>query len=99
MNTQLFKNYKFIIFCGGIILTLSLGIRHSFGMFMMPMISDFQWGREVFGFGIALQNLLWGISQPITGRIADKYGAGKVILVGAFLYTTGLGLMAMTTGS
>lgn len=99
MNTQLFKNYKFIIFCGGIILTLSLGIRHSFGMFMMPMISDFQWGREVFGFGIALQNLLWGISQPITGRIADKYGAGKVILVGALLYTTGLGLMAMTTSA
>ena len=77
MITQTIKNYKFIIFCGGIILTLSFGIRHSFGMFMMPMISDFHWGREVFGFGIALQNLMWGLAQPITGRIADKYGAGK----------------------
>ena len=99
MNTQTIKNYKFIIFCGGIILTLSLGIRHSFGMFMMPMISDFHWGREVFGFGIALQNLMWGLAQPITGRIADKYGAGKVILAGAALYAMGLLLMALTTST
>ncbi len=99
MNTQTIKNYKFIIFCGGIILTLSLGIRHSFGMFMMPMISDFHWGREVFGFGIALQNLMWGLAQPITGRIADKYGAGKVILAGGALYAIGLLLMALTTST
>lgn len=99
MDSQVIKNYKLIILCGGIILTISLGIRHSFGMFMMPMISDFQWGREVFSFGIALQNLLWGLTQPITGRIADKYGAGKVILMGGALYTTGLVLMAMTTSS
>ena len=99
MNTQTIKNYKFIIFCGGIILTLSLGIRHSFGMFMMPMISDFHWGREVFGFGIALQNLMWGLAQPITGRIADKYGAGKVILAGGVLYAMGLLLMALTTST
>jgi MFS family permease len=66
-------------------------------MFMMPMISDFHWGREVFGFGIALQNLMWGLAQPITGRIADKYGAGKVILAGGALYAMGLLLMALTT--
>jgi MFS family permease len=99
MNTQTINNYKYIIFCGGVILTLSLGIRHSFGMFMMPMISDFHWGREVFGFGIALQNLMWGLAQPITGRIADKYGAGKVILAGGALYATGLLLMALTTST
>ena len=97
MSTRILNHYKFIIFCGGLILTLSLGIRHSFGMFMMPMISDFHWGREVFGFGIALQNLLWGLAQPITGRIADKYGAGKVILAGGAFYILGLLLMAMTT--
>lgn len=99
MNTQTINNYKYIIFCGGVILTLSLGIRHSFGMFMMPMISDFHWGREVFGFGIALQNLMWGLAQPITGRIADKYGAGKVILAGGALYAIGLLLMALTTST
>jgi MFS family permease len=99
MNIQTISNYKYIIFCGGVILTLSLGIRHSFGMFMMPMISDFHWGREVFGFGIALQNLMWGLAQPITGRIADKYGAGKVILAGGALYATGLLLMALTTST
>ena len=99
MNIQTINNYKYIIFCGGVILTLSLGIRHSFGMFMMPMISDFHWGREVFGFGIALQNLMWGLAQPITGRIADKYGAGKVILAGGALYATGLLLMALTTST
>ena len=99
MNIQTINNYKYIIFCGGVILTLSLGIRHSFGMFMMPMISDFHWGREVFGFGIALQNLMWGLAQPITGRIADKYGAGKVILAGGALYAIGLLLMALTTST
>ncbi len=99
MNIQTINNYKYIIFCGGVILTLSLGIRHSFGMFMMPMISDFHWGREAFGFGIALQNLMWGLAQPITGRIADKYGAGKVILAGGALYAIGLLLMALTTST
>lgn len=93
------KNYQFIILCGGLILTISLGIRHAFGMFMLPMISEFHWGREVFGFGIALQNLLWGVAQPFAGRFADRYGAGKIILVGSFLYTAGLVLMAFTSSA
>lgn len=75
-------------------LTISLGIRHSFGLFLQPMSLDLGWGREVFATAIAVQNLLWGLSQPFAGRIADRYGAGRVVLVGAALYAAGLYLMS-----
>ncbi|HSC84914.1 MAG TPA: MFS transporter [Pseudomonas sp.] len=77
-----------------LILALSLGIRHGFGLFLTPMSSEFGWGREVFAFAIALQNLIWGLAQPITGAIADRYGARRVIAVGGLLYAAGLALMA-----
>ena len=54
-----------------LILTMALGLRHTFGLFLQPMSADNGWGREVFGFAIALQNLLWGLSQPFTGMVAD----------------------------
>ena len=50
-----------------LILALSLGTRHGFGLFLTPMSADFGWGRGVFAFAIALQNLIWGIAQPFTG--------------------------------
>jgi len=80
--------------CGGVILTLSLGIRHSFGLFLKPMSMDHGWGREVFGLAVALQNLLWGLTQPFTGALADRYGAGRVLLVGGLLYAAGIVCMA-----
>ncbi|MEY3907471.1 MAG: hypothetical protein RLZ52_538, partial [Pseudomonadota bacterium] len=69
------------------------GIRHSFGIFLIPISEKNQWGREVFAMGLAFQNLMWGIWQPFTGRISDKIGAGVVVLVGAILYSLGLFLM------
>jgi MFS family permease len=83
-----------VILCGGLVVTLSLGIRHAFGLFLQPMSADFGWGREVFSLAIALQNLVWGATQPFTGFIADRYGAGRVLVVGALLYVLGLVLMA-----
>ena len=80
-----------------VILTLALGIRHSFGLFLQPMSMDNGWGREVFGFAVALQNLLWGITQPFTGMLADRFGAGRVLFAGGLLYAIGLAGMANST--
>ena len=85
-----------VLTCGALILALSLGIRHGFGLWLQPMSVDHGWGREVFAFAIAVQNLIWGITQPFTGSIADRFGAGRAILVGAVLYVAGLMLMAVS---
>ncbi|MFO1129288.1 MAG: MFS transporter [Rhodospirillales bacterium] len=79
---------------GAVILALSLGIRHGFGLFLQPMSMANGWGREVFAFAIALQNLIWGATQPFVGAIADRYGAGRVIIAGTLLYALGLLIMA-----
>ena len=80
--------------CGAAILLFSLGIRHTFGLFLQPVTTDLQWGRETFAFGIALQNLVWGVAQPVTGMIADRFGAVRVVAGGAVLYAAGLVAMA-----
>jgi MFS family permease len=74
---------------------LSLGIRHGFGLFLAPMSSEFGWGREVFAFAIAFQNLLWGLAQPFAGALADRYGASKVVFAGGVLYAAGLLCMSL----
>jgi MFS family permease len=76
-----------------LILALSLGIRHGFGLFLPPMSAEFGWGREVFAFAIALQNLIWGLAQPFAGAVADRFGARRTIILGGILY--GLGLLTM----
>jgi MFS family permease len=81
---------------GALLLSVSLGIRHTFGLFLAPMSQAHGWTREVFAFAIALQNLAWGVAQPFAGRIADRYGSGRVIVGGAFLYVLGLVLMALS---
>ncbi|NUT88176.1 MFS transporter [Pseudomonas corrugata] len=78
-----------------LILALSLGVRHGFGLFLAPMSAEFGWGREVFAFAIALQNLIWGLAQPFTGALADRFGAAKVVLIGGVLYTLGLVFMGL----
>ena len=83
-----------VLVAGAVLLSLSLGIRHSFGLFLAPMSKSHGWTREVFAFAIALQNLVWGLAQPFAGRIADRYGAGKAVLGGSVLYVAGLVLMA-----
>jgi MFS family permease len=83
-----------VLAAGALTLAVSLGIRHAFGLFLAPMTRENGWTREVFAFAIALQNLVWGAAQPFAGRLADRLGAGKVILGGAVLYVAGLLLMA-----
>ena len=83
-----------ILAAGAATLAISLGIRHAFGLFLAPMTRDHGWTREVFAFAMALQNLAWGAAQPFAGRLADRHGAGKLVLGGSALYAAGLLLMA-----
>jgi len=91
--SKLSRTGFWILLSGALILALSLGIRHGFGLFLAPMSAEFGWGRETFAFAIALQNLIWGIAQPFTGAIADRFGAMRTVLVGGILYAVGLVLM------
>src|SRR5271163_3848781 len=79
-----------IIICGCLISMLTFGPRSTFGFFMQPMSREFSWGRDVFGLALAIQNLLWGMGQPFAGAVADRFGAVRVISVGAILYAAGL---------
>src|SRR5258707_4229106 len=82
-----------IMICGCAIALLSFGPRSSFGFFIQPMSREFSWGRDVFGLALAVQNLLWGLGQPVAGAIADRFGTLRVMCVGAVLYAAGLLLM------
>lgn len=90
---------KLILICGSLILAISLGTRHGFGLFLQPISAENGWGRETFAFAMALQNLVWGAAQPVSGMLSERYGAGKVILGGALLYAAGLALMSVPQGS
>jgi len=78
-------------------MTLALGARHSFGLYLQPMTTDLGWARQTFAFALAAQNLIYGIAQPFSGMLADKYGAGRVMLGGTLLYVVGLILMSQAT--
>lgn len=86
-----------VLVCGSLILTLALGIRHGFGLFLQPVTADMHWSRETFALALAVQNLVWGATQPFAGMLADKYGSGRVVAGGALLYVLGLAWMAHPT--
>jgi MFS family permease len=96
-DTSSSSRARTILVCGAITLTLSLGVRHTFGLFLQPMSMGHGWGREVFALAIALQNLIWGAVQPVSGLIADRHGTARVVVSGAVLYV--LGLVAMSQAS
>lgn len=93
--TTAWRSSTWLMLGASLILALSLGTRHGFGLFLPPMSAEFGWGREVFAFAIALQNLIWGLAQPITGALADRFGARKAIVIGGVLYVLGLVCMGM----
>ena len=88
-----------VVICAGLVAWLSIGVRQTFGLFLQPISLDMGWGREVFAFALALQNLLWGLSQPVAGAFADRYGSGRVVVVGTVIYALGVYLMAESTGA
>ena len=83
-----------IVIAGGLVMGMALGVRHSQGIFLVPITLGQGWTREAFGFAIALQNLVWGLAQPFTGMIADRFGSRRVMIAGLVSYGVGLLLMA-----
>lgn len=84
-----------VLVCGAAIVTLSMGIRHGFGLWLQPVTLSQGWSRETFSFAIAIQNLVWGFTGIFAGMLADRLGAFKVIVGGALLYALGLIGMAI----
>lgn len=85
-----------VLICGAAIVTLSMGIRHGFGLWLQPITQAQGWSRETFSFALAIQNLSWGLFGIFAGMAADRFGAFKVLLVGAVLYALGLTGMALS---
>ena len=88
-----------ILLCGGAIVTLSMGIRHGFGLWLQPITQEMGWTRENFSLAIAVQNLSWGILGIFVGMLADRIGAFKVLIGGSVLYALGLVGMALSPTS
>ncbi|MDI1239555.1 MAG: MFS transporter [Polaromonas sp.] len=86
-----------VLLCGAIIVTLSMGIRHGFGLWLLPITQAQGWTRGTFSFAIAIQNLSWGVFGIFAGMAADRFGAFRVIIGGAVLYALGLIGMALST--
>lgn len=86
-----------ILLAGCLILLVSFAIRASFGLFQIPIAEEFGWLRSEFSMAIAIQNLAWGIGQPIFGAFAERYGDKRAIILGAFVYAAGLALSSLAT--
>ena len=86
-----------VLLCGACILTLSMGIRHGFGLWLQPITQSQGWSRETFAFAIAIQNLAWGVFGIFAGMVSDRFGAFRVIVMGALLYALGLVGMAQAS--
>ena len=80
-----------------LVLVVAMGIRHGFGLFLAPVSTDMGWGREVFALAMAVQNLVWGATQPFAGMVADRFGTARVVVGGTVLYSLGLATMAVSS--
>lgn len=74
------RNIVVLVISGAFVISMTMGLRSSFGLFLGPMSADLDFDRSTFGFAMALQNLLWGAFQPFSGMIADRYGSGRVLV-------------------
>ncbi|MBW8756914.1 MAG: MFS transporter [Burkholderiales bacterium] len=86
-----------VVVAGGAVMGLSLGVRYVQGLFQLPVVTGRGWTRETFAFAMAIQNLAWGVAQPFTGMVADRFGSARVIATGLVLYALGLAGMASAT--
>jgi MFS family permease len=84
-----------VLVCGAAIVTLSMGVRHGFGLWLQPITQARGWTRETFALALAIQNLAWGVFGIFAGMAADRFGAFRVLVVGALLYAMGLAGMAL----
>jgi MFS family permease len=93
-TTPFWRTPEAIVVCGCLIALITFGPRASAGLFQVPMTTEYGWTREVFSLSLAIQNLLWGVGQPFSGAIADRYGTVRVFVVGLVMYALGLVVMA-----
>jgi predicted MFS family arabinose efflux permease len=84
--------------CAALVMTLSMGVRQVSGLFLGPVAVDLGLSRDAFGMAVALQNLVWGLTQPIAGLVADRHGARPVVVAGGILYAIGVGMAALAQG-
>src|SRR5690606_32835497 len=92
-------NAWLIVLAAGVVMGMALGARHVQGLFLLPMTGARGWGRELFGFALAVQNLTWGLAQPLAGMVADRLGSRRVVVAGLALYALGLSGMAQATSA
>ena len=92
-STRTGPNIPLVIACGCLIALISFGPRSAMGLFFQPMTEARDWSREIFALAIAIQNLMWGLGQPVAGMMADRFGTWKTMTLGAALYVAGLVLM------
>jgi MFS family permease len=97
MNRKSRRNPILVLVCGMTILMVTFGVRQNYGLLMSPISHDLHWGREVFAFAIALQSLVWGLTTPVAGWIADRFGPAKVVAGGALFYGGGLAMMSQAS--
>jgi MFS family permease len=88
-----------VLLCGAAIVTVSMGIRHGFGLWLQPITMERGWTREDFSLAIAVQNMAWGVAGLFAGMVADRFGAFRVLLAGALAYAAGLAVMAIATSA
>ena len=85
-----------VVLCGGTVLGLVLGVRHSLGLFLTPISVELDLGRGTFALGLGLMNLVWGLVAPFAGALADRHGAGRVVAAGGLCYAAGLVLLTVS---
>ena len=95
ISTRWYFTPSVIIVAGCLVAMVNFGVRSSFGLFTGPISAAHEWPREIFSFALALQNLLWGVATPVAGALADRYGAARVLMVGAVSYAIGTVIMAI----
>lgn len=93
-NTTRAPNLQTVLLATGIVLSITMGVRHGFGFWLQPISQHHAWTRDTFSLAMALQNLMWGVFGPFAGMAADRFGTARVILIGAALYAAGLLWMA-----
>ena len=96
-NTTDSSRLTIVLVASGIILSLAMGVRHGFGFWLQPVSQHHEWSRDTFSLAMALQNLMWGVFGPFAGMAADRFGAPRIVMLGALLYMAGLLAMSSAT--
>lgn len=90
MTSSFTSRWYLVLLASAFLVVITLGVRQSFGLFLLPATEAMGTGREVFSLAMAMQNIVWGLVSPLAGAMADKFGAAKVAATGAIFYTIGL---------